>query len=71
MAQFVYIGDEEQANAFGRWFDRGVPVEVDEAHAVKKLRHSYLFSEAFGEVEVLDAVEQPEPKRRGRPPKAQ
>ena len=69
MARFVYIGDEDKANAFGRWFPRGVPVEVDDsdAHACKKLRHSHLFSEAIGEVQVLDAVE---PKRRGRPPKA-
>ena len=73
MARFVYIGDEERADAFGHWFTRGVPVEVDDAetHACTKLRHSYLFSEVIGDVQVLEAVAQQEPKRRGRPPKAQ
>jgi len=37
-------------------------------HAINKLRGNRFFVESFDGVEVVDA--QPEPKRRGRPPKA-
>jgi len=68
MALFSYIGDEERAEAFGLWFVRGASVEVTDAHAIRKLQHSYLFAEVFDGVEVVEAEQ---PKRRGRPPKAQ
>jgi hypothetical protein len=49
-------------------FPAGVAVEVTLPHAINKLRGNPYFAESFDGVEVVDA--QPEPKRRGRPPKA-
>lgn len=63
---FTYIGEEEETDAFGLRFPRGVPVEVTDAHAVRKLRWNVHFSEVIEGVEVVEVA----PKRRGRPPKA-
>lgn len=66
MAQFTYIGDEQETDAFGLRFPAGVAVEVISDHAIKKLRGNPYFCESFDGVEVVV----PQPKRRGRPPKA-
>lgn len=66
MAQFTYIGDEQETGAFGLLFPAGVPVEVTNEHAIKKLRGNPYFCESIDGVEVVAAT----PKRRGRPPKA-
>lgn len=66
MAQFTYIGDEQETGAFGLLFLAGVPVEVTNEHAINKLRGNPYFAECFEGVEVVEA----QPKRRGRPPKA-
>lgn len=63
MATFAYIGDEAETDAFGLRFPRGDHVEVNDEHAIRKLRGNAQFSEVVEGVEVL-------PKRRGRPPKA-
>lgn len=68
MAQFTYIGEEYGTDAYGLLFPAGVAVEVTQAHAINKLRANRFFAEVFDGVEVIDAA--PEPKRRGRPPKA-
>lgn len=63
---FSYIGEGEETDAFGLVFPRGVPVEVTDAHAIRKLSNNAQFVAVFDGVEVVEA---PEPKRRGRPPK--
>jgi len=68
LAHFTYIGEEPGTDAFGLMFPAGVAVEVTQPHAINKLRANPYFAESFDGVEVVDAL--PEPKRRGRPPKA-
>lgn len=67
---FAYIGEGEETDAFGLRFPRGASVEVTDAHAVKKLSNNAQFVAVFDGVEVLDALPELQPKRRGRPPKA-
>jgi hypothetical protein len=69
LAHFTYIGDEPGTDAFGLLFPAGVAVEVTNPHAINKLRGNPFFAESFDGVEVVEAL--PQPKRRGRPPKAQ
>lgn len=64
MRTFVYTG-EEGTEAFGLSFPFNVPVEVTDAHAIKKLSNNRFFTEVVDGVEIIDA-----PVRRGRPPKA-
>lgn len=68
MAHFTYTGEQQETDAFGLLFPVGVAVEVTHPHAINKLRGNPYFVESFDGVEVVDAL--PEPKRRGRPPKA-
>jgi hypothetical protein len=68
LAHFTYIGEEPGTDAFGLKFPAGVAVEVTLPHAINKLRGNRFFAESFDGVEVVEAL--PEPKRRGRPPKA-
>lgn len=68
MAQFAYIGDQEETAVFGLSFPQGVPVEVTEPRAISKLSNNRDFSLVVDGVEVMQAEQ---PKRRGRPPKAQ
>lgn len=70
MAQFAFIGDEQETQGFGLVFPRGVAVEVSDSYAIRKLTNNQFFTQVFDGVEVLDAVEPEAPKRRGRPPKA-
>ncbi len=67
MPQFAYIGEEGVTEVFGLSFPRNVPVEVTDAHAVRKLSSNGQFAAVHEGVQVLDADP---PKRRGRPPKA-
>lgn len=63
--KFTYVGEEQETDAFGLRFPAGVPVDVEDEHAVKKLRGNAQFVEVFDGVEVVFDP----PKRRGRPPK--
>lgn len=67
MASFAYIGDQEETQVFGLVFPHGVPVEVSDERAVRKLSSNLDFSSFVDGVELVQAVERP---RRGRPPKA-
>lgn len=67
MTQFAYIGARDETTVFGLSFPRGVAVEVSDSHAIAKLSNNANFSAVVDGVEVMQA----EPKRRGRPPKAQ
>ena len=67
MAQFAYIGDHEETAVFGLSFPHGVPVEVTDPRAIRKLSANCDFSQVVDGVEVMAD----QPKRRGRPPKAQ
>lgn len=65
--QFAYIGDHEETAVFGLLFPKGVPVEVTDPRAIRKLSANCDFSQVVDGVEVMAD----QPKRRGRPPKAQ
>lgn len=67
MAAFTYIGEGEGTEVFGLSFPRNVPVEVTEEHAIRKLSNHPQFVLVVDGVEVME----PEPKRRGRPRKAE
>ena len=75
--RFIYLGgtefDEAEMPAavtmFGVKFVEGVPAEVTNDHAIKKLKANKFFREVDdreGAVEVLEAAK----PKRGRPPKA-
>jgi len=65
MAQFTYLGDHEAVTLWGIRFPQGVAVDVEDPHALMKLRGNNHFSETVDGVEVMpDAA----PKRKpGRP----
>ena len=65
MRSFVYTG-EEGTEVFGLRFPFNVPVEVSDPHAIRKLSNNRFFTEVVDGAEIVA----PEPKRRGRPPKA-
>ena len=67
MALFAYHGDHEETTVFGLSFPFGEPVEVTDERAARKLANNRDF------VQVVDGVQimPDQPKRRGRPPKAQ
>jgi hypothetical protein len=67
MAAFTYIGEGEGTEAFGLLFPRNSPVDVADEYAIRKLSNNPQFVSVVDGVEVLD----PEPKRRGRPRKAE
>ena len=88
MPRFVFLGgpecgDVDSVVMFGVTLPLGVPVEVTEAHAVRKLRGNMFFREVEAEAPVAGVsipcgVELAEPysdnppqpvKRRGRPPR--
>ena len=66
MPSFVYLGDLAECVNLGFTFRAGVPTEVNDERAIRKLRAHSHFSEVFDGVEVMSA----EPKKRGRLPKA-
>jgi hypothetical protein len=53
MAQFVYLGDHAETETLGFRFRAGIPTEVTDAEAIRKLRNNNHFSEVFEGVEVL------------------
>lgn len=67
MAQFAYRGDHEETAVFGLSFPFGEPVEVTDERVIRKLANNRDFSQVVEGVEVMHE----QPKRRGRPPKAQ
>lgn len=67
--RFAYIGDHDATTVLGLSFIRGAATEVHDERAIRKLSANPDFALVVdaGDVEVMPA----EPKRRGRPPKAQ
>ncbi len=65
--KFMYLG-EGSTTIFGHTFKAGDPVEVTDAHAIKKLKNSVLF--AHNEEPATPAEPEQAPKRRGRQPNA-
>ena len=71
--KFRFIGDEP-STVFGFDWLKGTIHDVDDPHAIGKLTHSALF-EAVDVPQTVEDKEpafddyQPQPKRRGRPPK--
>ena len=65
---FAYCGDHEETRVYGLTFPRGVPVEVTDWLAFKKLSNNCDFSQCFDGVEVLPAeqptVSQAEPRQK-------
>jgi hypothetical protein len=53
MAQFVYRGDHPEVETLGFFFRAGIPTDVTDAEAIRKLRNNNHFSEVFDGVEVL------------------
>jgi hypothetical protein len=68
MAQFVYLGNHAETETLGFRFRAGEPTEVNDAHAIRKLRNNNHFSEVFDGVEVLMPEDKPKRKytRRGQ-----
>jgi hypothetical protein len=81
MPKFTYIGDEPSVFVFGLTFPKGVPVEVADAHALKKLPNHPHFRPAVEEIalppeapeigaaltpEDSPQIEAPAPKPRAR-----
>lgn len=56
MAVFVYIGEEQETSAFGLRFPRGVPVEVTEPLAMRKLSNNWHFKDATESGAALQAL---------------
>ena len=69
MPSFAYLGDRDETRLFGLVFRPGVAVSVSDERAIGKLRHNNEFSEVFEGVEVLEASQALQVKKRGRPRK--
>jgi hypothetical protein len=65
MRVFVYMG-EEGTEAFGLRFPFNEPVEVTDAHAIKKLSGNRFFTEVVDGVEIAS---EPAKRKPGRPRK--
>jgi hypothetical protein len=68
MAHFAYSGDHTEVETLGFRFRAGVPTEVNDESAIKKLRGNPAFNEVFDGVEVLMPETKPTRKytRRGQ-----
>jgi hypothetical protein len=66
MARFTYLGDHERVTLWGIEFPQGVAVDVQDPHALAKLRGNSHFAEVVDGVEIMPNT----PKRKpGRPRK--
>lgn len=69
MARFTYLGDHAKVTLWGIDFPRGVAVDVEDPHALRKLRGNNHFSETFDGVELMPDA--PVKRRPGRPKKGE
>lgn len=68
--RFSYNGPEDAVTIFGATFARGVPVDVDSADSIAKLKYHPQFTTCGDDVSAAPADHVEVHKRRGRPPKA-